>query len=172
MWARCLVFAVAWIAMAACASSSAPAAAPFHVSSVELKEGVFPKSATCNGGDHRPTLSWTKAPSGTKGFVIELIDSDAPGGTFTHWLLYNIPAATTQIGQALPKGSVQGYNEFGKRAYSGPCPPSGQLHHYHIYVVALDQDLHIPAPVDRFNLEAALHGHVLGKAELVATYKH
>ncbi|SRR5712692_2477550 len=173
MWGRSLAFALALLALAGCGTKTASPAAPavFHVTSPQVTNGVFPKSATCDGGDHRPSLMWTSAPTSTKGFVIELLDSDVPGGTFTHWLLYNIPAGTKAVGGSLPKGSVQGYNEFGKRAYNGPCPPAGPSHHYHFYVIALDTDVHINGAVDRYNLEAAMENHIIGRAELAATYK-
>jgi Raf kinase inhibitor-like YbhB/YbcL family protein len=171
MWGRGVVLALAAVTLVGCGSSTASAAAPFRVTSPQITRGGFPWGATCDGGDHRPNLLWVHPPSGVQGYALELIDIDAPGGTFTHWLLYDIPGNSTSIGSNLPKGSVEGYNEFGKHTYSGPCPPRGHLHHYYFYVIALDQAVHISGPVDRYNLEATIHSHVIGRAELVATYK-
>lgn len=95
-----------------------------------------------------------------------MLDPDAPGGTFTHWLVYRIPPGTTGLA-AMPAGAAEGVNDFGRPGYGGPCPPRGAAHHYHFGVLALDTRLDLPAGARR---DARISGHVLGKGEPVATY--
>jgi Raf kinase inhibitor-like YbhB/YbcL family protein len=99
-----------------------------------------------------------------------MLDPDAPGGTFTHWLVYRIPLGETSL-TARPAGASEGVNDFGRRGYGGPCPPRGAAHHYHIVVLALDTRLDLPAGATRSDLDARISGHVLGRGELVATYR-
>ena len=129
---------------------------------------------TCQGGDTSPPLSWSGAPAGTRSFALILDDPDAPGGTWVHWVLYDIPAAVTALPEGgakkLPAGAHEGTNSWDKTGYGGPCPPSGR-HRYVHKLYALDAvlpDLHAP---DAAALEAAMHGHVLAEAELVGTYQ-
>jgi Raf kinase inhibitor-like YbhB/YbcL family protein len=108
-------------------------------------------------------------PSGAKGLVLIVDDRDAPGGVFTHWTVWNIPAQTSSIGEGdAPKG-VQGTNDFGKSGYGGPCPPSG-THRYYFKIFALDRELDLPSGAKRGQLDAAMKGHVVAQAELMASY--
>jgi Raf kinase inhibitor-like YbhB/YbcL family protein len=144
--------------------------APLTVSSPDLPAGRFPREFTCDGGNRLPRLQWSTPPSGTRELAIEMLDPDAPGGTFTHWLAYGIRAAISGLA-ALPAGALEGVNDFGRRGYGGPCPPRGGAHHYHFVVLALDTRLGLPAGVTRSALESRIAGHVLGKGELIATYQ-
>ncbi len=101
---------------------------------------------------------------------MEMLDPDAPGGTFTHWLVYRIPPGITSLA-AVPPGAAEGVNDFGRRGYGGPCPPRGAAHHYHFVVLALDIRLGLAAGARRSDLDARISGHVLGRGELVATYQ-
>jgi Raf kinase inhibitor-like YbhB/YbcL family protein len=99
-----------------------------------------------------------------------MLDPDAPGGTFTHWLVYRIPPGITSLA-AMPPGAAEGVNDFGRRGYEGPCPPRAAAHHYHFVVLALDTPLGLPAGARRSDLDARISGHVLGSGELIATYR-
>ena len=99
-----------------------------------------------------------------------MLDPDAPGGTFTHWLVYGLPPGASSLA-AVPAGPAEGVNDFGRRGYGGPCPPRGAAHHYHLVVLALDTPLGLAAGAARSELEACTSGHVLARGELVATYQ-
>ena len=140
------------------------------VTSPDLAGGTFPREFTCDGANRLPRLQWSTPPSGTQELAVEMLDPDAPGGTFTHWLAYGIPAGITRPA-AMPTGVAEGVNDFGQRGYGGPCPPRGAAHHYHFVVFALDTRLDLPAGARRSDLDARISGHVLGRGELVATYR-
>jgi Raf kinase inhibitor-like YbhB/YbcL family protein len=140
-------------------------------------QGNIPSQFTCEGQDISPELAWRNAPSAVKTFALIVHDPDAPRpGGFTHWVLYNIPAHDTHIAPGGPKtekladGGVQGRNDFGQIGYRGPCPPSG-THRYYFYLYALDTDLKLQPGATKDELEKALKGHVLEKAELMGKYK-
>ena len=104
-----------------------------------------------------------------------MTDPDAPGGTFIHWVLYDIPAVTRELPVGVPKqgqlsdNSRQGKNDFGKIGYGGPCPPGG-THHYVFSLYALDTTLGLPAGASRSQVESAMKGHVLARGELTGLY--
>lgn len=131
---------------------------------------IIPDIYTCNGDNISPPLTFTNIPSDTRSLALVVDDPDAPAGTFTHWLVWNIPPATTQIDQGkTPAGAVVGSNSFGKTSYSGPCPPSG-THHYYFRVYALDIDLDLPAGSAKSDFLKQIAGHVLSKGELIGLY--
>ncbi len=138
--------------------------------------GEFPKRNTCDGGDISPQLSWSEPPKGTQAFALILDDPDAPRGTFTHWLLWDVPGSSRELPENLPKaaslpgGGSQGRNDFGKTGYGGPCPPPGKPHRYFIRLYALDKPLAIKPGASRAELEHALQGHVLAQGELMGRY--
>jgi Raf kinase inhibitor-like YbhB/YbcL family protein len=138
--------------------------------------GEFPKRETCDGQNTSPQLAWSGAPAGTKSFALILDDPDAPGGTFTHWLVWNIPAGTHELPENLPKtveltdGARQGRNDFGKAGYGGPCPPPGKPHRYFFRLFALDNAPAVKAGAAREELERALQGHILARGELMGRY--
>ena len=140
------------------------------VSSPDLSRGTFPRTFTCDGADRPPRLQWSTPPPGTQELAIEMLDPDAPGGTFTHWLVYGIPPTVSSLA-GVPVGAAEGVSDFGRRGYGGPCPPRGTAHHYHFVVLALDTRLSLAAGATRSDLESRLSGHVLAKGELVATYQ-
>ena len=143
---------------------------PLAVSSPDLPGGTFPREFTCDGANRLPLLEWSAPPSGTQELGIEMVDPDAPGGTFTHWLVYGMPPSISSLA-TLPAGAVEGVNDFGRRGYGGPCPPRGAAHHYHFVVLALDTRLGLAAGATRSVFESRIRGHVIGKGELVATYQ-
>jgi len=108
-------------------------------------------------------------PPGAKSLVLIADDPDAPGGLFTHWLIWNIPVQTNSIGEgSAPKG-VQGANDFGKSGYRGPCPPPG-THRYSFKLFALDRELDLHTGAKRPQVDSAMKGHIVAQGELVGRY--
>jgi Raf kinase inhibitor-like YbhB/YbcL family protein len=136
----------------------------------------IPAEHTCEGKDISPPLHWVHAPAATKSFALIMDDPDAPGGTWDHWLLYNIPAtrdslpAGANAKSGLPAGTCEGVNGWGKKGWGGPCPPSG-THHYVFKLYALDTLLSFKSPPGKKALEVALQRHTLELAQLVGTYR-
>jgi Raf kinase inhibitor-like YbhB/YbcL family protein len=119
-----------------------------------------------------PPLQLSDIPAGAKSLVLIVDDPDAPGGLFTHWLVWNIDPATTHVGEkSVPPGAAQGVNDFGNSGYGGPCPPSG-THRYFFRLFALDQKLDLKSGAKRSALERALAGHVLARGELMGRFSH
>lgn len=137
---------------------------------------MIPMKYTCDGADVSPALRWSEPPEGTTSLALIMDDPDAPGGTWYHWLLWNIPGhaggiwehvATTRT---MPGGMVQGRNSFGKMGYGGPCPPQGQTHRYFFHLYALDTQLTLPAGATHLELEHAMRGHVKGETEWMGRF--
>ena len=155
-----------------------PAQAQFVLTSPAIAPaGPIAPDYACTGSDRSPALAWSNAPQATKSFALIVQDPDAPGGTFIHWVAYNIPAQTTSLPAGVPKnaeingGGKNGINSFGKVGYNGPCPPPGKIHHYHFLLYALDSTLNPGDNPDGAAVEAAMKGHVLATAELVGTFE-
>jgi Raf kinase inhibitor-like YbhB/YbcL family protein len=108
-------------------------------------------------------------PAAAESLVLIVDDPDAPGGLFTHWIVWNISTQTNSIAEgSAPKG-VQGTNDFGKSGYGGPCPPSGS-HRYYFKVFALDKELDLSVGSKRAQLNAAMKSHVIAQGELMGRY--
>ncbi len=149
---------------------------------MEIKSQAFPQGGpipaayTCDGQDVSPPLSWSGAPAGTTSFALISDDPDAPGGSWVHWVLWNLPAGAGALEEnvpgkhTLPNGARQGTTDFRRIGYGGPCPPSG-THRYYFRLYALDAMLDLPASTTRKDLEKAMQGHVLAHAEWMGTYR-
>ena len=129
---------------------------------------------TCEGEDISPALSWSGVPEDAQGLALILDDPDAPRGGWVHWVLYNLPPTTTGLPEAckaddLPEGTLEGLNDWRRIGYGGPCPPKGR-HRYFFTLYALDCVLPDFKRPTKGQLERAMDGHVLGKAELMGTY--
>ncbi|MGA7293721.1 MAG: YbhB/YbcL family Raf kinase inhibitor-like protein [Terriglobales bacterium] len=147
-----------------------------QLTSTAFKSGdKIPSRYTCEGTNVSPEFSWTGSPAEAKAFALIMHDPDAarPGG-FTHWVLYNIPADTFRIPDAVPTQKAiaeigtQGQNDAGKIGYTGPCPPSG-THRYVVRLFALDLILKLPPGAKHEELKDAMKGHILAQAELMGT---
>ena len=131
---------------------------------------------TCDGEDRSPALSWNTVPAGTQSIALIVDDPDAPGKTWVHWVIYNIPADSTGLPLGVPKnktlddGSLQGKNDFGRIGYNGPCPPPGKVHRYFFKVYALDTTLSLKSGATKSQLEAAMSGHILAQGEMIGKY--
>ena len=130
----------------------------------------IPKIYTCDGDDTSPELLISDVPEEAKTLVLIVDDPDAPMGTFTHWVLYNIPADTAIISsQSLPKGALEGANDFGRLHYGGPCPPSG-VHRYYFKLYAVDKILDLSAGATKTEVQNAIRSHTVQQAELIGLY--
>lgn len=139
------------------------------ISSPEFKHnGMIPKKFTCDGDDVNPAIEIEDVPQAAKSLALIMDDPDAPMGTFVHWVMFNIPV-TTRVGENSAPGK-QGVNDFRKKGYGGPCPPSG-THRYFFKLYALDQELDLEEGIRKADLEAAMKDHILEQAELIGLYK-
>jgi Raf kinase inhibitor-like YbhB/YbcL family protein len=133
----------------------------------------IPSKYSCIGRNISPDLAWSNVPEHTKSFALIVDDPDAPMGTWVHWVLFNISAATTGLpedaGASLPTGGVLGKNSSGSAKYSGPCPPSG-THRYFFKLYALDTTLSLSEGVTKADLLKAMEGHILAQGELMGTF--
>jgi Raf kinase inhibitor-like YbhB/YbcL family protein len=148
-----------------------------ELTSTAFREGApIPGQYTADGRNVSPPLQWRDVPAGTRGLALVCEDPDAPRGTFTHWVAYNLPAESRELPEGvpaeptLPDGTLQGTNDFGRVGYGGPAPPAGKPHRYFFMLFALDGPLHLPPGATRPQLLAAVKGHVLGEAQLMGTY--
>ena len=143
-----------------------------HVTSpVFFPGGTIPQKYSCDGENVSPPLEWRGSPEGTRSFALICDDPDAPNGPFTHWILYDIPPATTTLREGEADAGVIGVNSFGETEYGGPCPPhGGPPHHYAFHVYALDVPSIGTAGLDRQEIVNAMERHVIGEGELVAEY--
>jgi len=148
----------------------------FSVKTTAFSEGgTIPKKYTCDDSDLSPGLTWAGAPAGTQSLALIADDPDAPVGTWTHWIAWNIPPeAALPEGlakvESLSDGTRQGKNDFKRIGYGGPCPPPGKPHRYFFKLYALGAKLDLKPGASRNELEGAMKGHVLGQAELMGKY--
>jgi Raf kinase inhibitor-like YbhB/YbcL family protein len=140
-----------------------------EVRSPEFENGKnIPRKFTCEGTDINPTLIIEDIPVGTKSLALIVDDPDAPMGTWVHWVSFNIPVVSLIDEDSIP--GKQGLNNFGRKEYGGPCPPSG-THRYFFKLYALDTVLDLNEGIKKEALEEAVEGHILDKAELMGLYK-
>lgn len=140
----------------------------------------IPAAYTCEGADRSPPLAWSGVPREARSLALIVDDPDAPDParpqrTWVHWVLYNLPPTSAGLAEAvapgaLPAGSLEGQNDWRRTGYGGPCPPIGR-HRYFFKLYALDRVLPDLGQPTKAQLEAAMQGHVLAKAELVGTYQ-
>jgi Raf kinase inhibitor-like YbhB/YbcL family protein len=129
--------------------------------------GNIQKDYTCQGMNINPELIFSGIPNNTKSLTIIVDDPDAPSGTFTHWLLFNIPIQNKIEKDSAP--GIQGKNDFGSVNWKGPCPPSGE-HRYYFKVFALSSTLELQEGATRKQIEEAMKGKILAKGELMGKY--
>lgn len=148
------------------------------VSSTVFREGeTIPAKYTCEGEDISPPIAWGEPPDGTRSLAIIVDDPDAPGGVFTHWIIFNLPADTRQLPAAVPtqsrldSGARQGKTDFGQVGYGGPCPPPGKPHRYQFTVYALDRTLDLAAGASRSQVFGAMEGNILSRGCLTGIYE-
>jgi Raf kinase inhibitor-like YbhB/YbcL family protein len=171
-----LVLALACLLSCGRATPAAPGGAAtvtFRLTSPAFAEGeLIPARYTCDDENRSPALRWDGAPA-AQSFALVADDPDAPGGTFTHWVLFDIPGARRDLPEGLSAGAIglAGRNDFGDSNYGGPCPPRGAPHRYFFSLFALDiATLKLPAGAGRNEVEAAMRGHIAGHARLMGRY--
>jgi Raf kinase inhibitor-like YbhB/YbcL family protein len=142
------------------------------VSSPVFKDnGTIPSKYTCDGADINPPLVIEHVPDGVKSLALIVDDPDAPAGTWVHWVLWNVHPGTREIKEnSVPKGALQGLNDFRKQQYGGPCPPSG-THRYFFKLYALDTILTLSPRTTKTELEESMKGYVIEKAHITGLYK-
>ncbi|MEW6668519.1 MAG: YbhB/YbcL family Raf kinase inhibitor-like protein [Thermodesulfobacteriota bacterium] len=141
--------------------------------------GSIPARYTCEGEDLSPALKWEGVPGNAKSLVLIVDDPDAPDPkapkmTWVHWVLYNLPPDTAGLPEgvkpgSLPSGTEEGLNDWKRTGYGGPCPPIGR-HRYYFKLYALDTVLKGLRKPKKSEVEAAMKGHILTRAELIGTY--
>ncbi len=138
--------------------------------------GLIPAQYTCDGADISPPLQWEGVPEGTGSIALICDDPDAPMGTWVHWVIFDLPAETRELGEnvptdgTLPNGAKQGITDFGRTGYGGPCPPGG-THRYFFKIYALDTEIDLTPGATKSDLLEAMEGHILGQGQLVGKYK-
>jgi Raf kinase inhibitor-like YbhB/YbcL family protein len=172
--------AVILVAVQALLMADAGAAMDLTLTSTAFEPGgKIPSKYTCEGDDISPPLAFGNVPDGAKSLALIIDDPDAPDPkapkrVWAHWLVYNLPPDTKGLPEdasrsGLPNGAVTGLSDRQQAAYHGPCPPIGRHRYFH-KLYALDTTLPAPA-ITKAELEAAMAGHVLAQAELMATYQ-
>lgn len=176
---RPLLFLLATAGLLALTSRGAEKGGSMQLTSSAFTAGsAIPSRFTCDGPNVSPPLAWSGAPEKTKSFALIVDDPDAPDPAapkmvWVHWVLYNLPATSSSLPEAvrdLPSGTLDGKNDWKKAGYGGPCPPIGRHRYFHS-LYALDTvlpDLKTPSKAELLD---AMKGHVLGKAELIGTYQ-
>jgi Raf kinase inhibitor-like YbhB/YbcL family protein len=142
--------------------------------------GEIPRAHTCEGQDVSPPLTWSDVPATAKSLALIVDDPDAPDPkapklTWVHWVLYDMPPTVAGLAEGaakggLPAGTREGLNDWKRTGYGGPCPPIGRHRYFH-KLYALDVLLPDLGRPTKAQLEQAIEGHVVAKAELIGTYQ-
>ncbi len=157
-------------------------------SSAFTDDGMIPSRFTCDGSDQSPALAWSGVPENSRTLALICDDPDAPGGTWSHWVVFDLPARLTGLKEGVPATEAvpvplmeessplgsevdarQGTNDFGKLGYGGPCPPSG-THRYFFRLYALDDKLELGPKATRADVLKAIKGHILAEGRLIGKY--
>jgi Raf kinase inhibitor-like YbhB/YbcL family protein len=161
-----------------------PRAAPgVHVASITVTSPAFAEGAripvdlTCDGKELMPELVLSSPPEGTKSLLVVVEDPDAPSGTFTHMVAFNVSPETRTLGSGTEltgagESARFGLNDFQVAHYSGPCPPKGEAHRYRFRVVALDTLLKLPEGASHGQVDEAIDGHIIGEGMLTGQFGH
>ncbi len=141
-------------------------------------DGKIPRKYTCDGANVNPPLKIEDVPANAESLVLIMDDPDIPQfvkekygiQVWDHWIVFNIPSTVKGIGEGEAPAGIQGKNTGGKNAYAGPCPPDRE-HRYFFKLYALDTTLNLPVGVAKAEVEKAMAGHIVTKAELIGRYK-
>jgi hypothetical protein len=149
-------------------TQSAPVRSSLKVTSSAFPEGgKIPKKYTCDDSNVNPPMRIENLPQSARSVALIVDDPDAPGRTWTHWLVWNIDPRAPEIREkSVPPNAVQGTNDFGSASYGGPCPPSG-THRYYFKAYALDTTLSLPSSTKKAALEKAMAGHIVAEGSLM-----
>lgn len=131
----------------------------------------IPLKYSCDGENINPSLEISDVPNAAKSLALIVDDPDAPGGTWVHWVVFNINPSVTLIQEnSVPEGGIQGLTSSGQYSYGGPCPPSG-THHYHFKFYALDAAFSLDSSANKEAVEKAMQNHILDQVDFVGLYK-
>jgi len=187
----CLGLAISGCGRTASLPPEDPSRLSIQLSSAAFADGgTIPKEYTCDGSDGSPPLAWSGVPQSARTLTLICDDPDAPGGTWSHWVLFDLPAHVKALKEAVPPSETvpdasiersqassadspqprQGKNDFGKIGYGGPCPPSG-THRYIFRLYALDTRLGFGSTASRADVLGAIKGHILAEGRLSAKYQ-
>lgn len=170
---------LAFLALALSATTARADAFHLQVDAADAHGRIAPRYSYdrfgCRGANVAPAVRWDGAPAGTQGFALTVFDPDAPTGSgFWHWMVIDLPATAHGLaeGGALPSPARAVRNDYGDKAWGGPCPPVGDRPHRYVFTVyALDvPSLGVPAEASPALTGFVLHGHVLGKAQRTLTF--
>ena len=157
-------------------STSAAPATPSGAAAITVRSPAFAAGATipvrfsCRGSNTPIPLAWTGVPTGAASVALIMDDPDAPSGTFTHWVVFNLPATSRGITNGrLPAGAAQAQNGRGQAAYTGPCPPSG-THHYRFTVYAEPRKLPLQAGASLTEALAAIRANPVASGRLTGLF--
>jgi len=169
---KVIIAGVSAIFLTATATFAAGGAKMKITSSAFQEGGDIPSKFSRDGGNVNPPLRIEGTPQNAKSLVLIVDDPDAPVGLFTHWLVWNIDPKTTEIPEkSVPKGAVQGTNDYPNLGYGGPQPPSG-THRYYFKIFALDQTLDLHSGAKRQELDKAMNGHIIAQGQSMGRYTH
>ena len=146
------------------------------ISTAFQEGGIIPKQYTCGGQNISPPLAWDSVPANAQALALIADDPDAPGKTWVHWVVFDMPATTKSLPENVPPqetiagGGKQGTTDFRKVGYGGPCPPSG-THRYYFKVYALDKELGLDNKATKDQVLKAMEGHILAQGQLMGRYK-
>lgn len=141
-------------------------------SSAFQHNGSIPPKYTCDGQGMNPPLTFASIPLKARSLVLIMDDPDVPkslmpSGVFDHWLIWDLPADSRGFAEGAGTG---GLNGMGQQGYMGPCPPDRE-HRYFFKLYALDTKLTSAKISSRKDLETAMEGHIVDRAELVGRYE-
>jgi Raf kinase inhibitor-like YbhB/YbcL family protein len=163
------------LALGGCKKEAPPA--KIEVTSPAFQEGqTIPERYAGDKDNVSPPLAWGDVPPGTQSFALICEDPDAPDGTFSHWVLFNVPAKLRELREGasraapLPGDAAEGTNDAGTPGYFGPAPPPGKAHRYYFKLYALDRALSLPTGATRQQVLDAMKGHVLGEGHVMGLY--
>lgn len=150
---------------------------PFELTSTAFTQGQpVPVKYSCDGENISPPLTWGDPPDGAQSLALIMDDPDAPGGTWDHWIVFNIPADVRELPENMPAGmkfddvaAAFGKNSWGRSDYGGSCPPGG-THRYFFKLYALDTTLSLDENADKKQILSAMEGHILAETELMGTF--
>jgi hypothetical protein len=149
------------------------APATIRVTSTAFAEGeAIPREYTCDGDDVSPPLEWDGVPADARALALVVEDPDAPGGTFVHWTLLDLPAGSSGLGSGeRPAGASEAKSSFGDRGYGGPCPPEGDAPHRYVFLVyALDSALRLGGDASPADARAAIGRHAIARGSLTGRF--
>lgn len=139
--------------------------------------GKFPVEYTGRGEDVSPEFIINNLSPKAATFIITLEDMSHPIKQFTHWVIWNIPAAN-KIPKAISHGktaanlenAVQGVG-YGFHRYAGPKPPKGKTHKYCFTVYALDCSLDLKPFSTKRKVLGSASSHIIQKGEICGYFE-